>query len=353
MADELSTTELAQVAPTPHADSQAAPTPAADSQAAPAAGADAPKTSFEAMTQRMEQMRAAEAAKPTEAKPGDAKPDAKADDADDVVDGTPDEKKAFQGKTFEEKMRIANTKLREARSALKEHETKLAEVEPLRQKADLYEKLSAWTAQSGLEAPDVQNALQWAALMKNDPIKAFEALTPIYENLRKSAGAVLSDDLREQVDSGAITETAAEELARLRRERELLADRNTRQTQHFQDQENARQIAELRTTVASAVNAAALAIEAKDPDYGRKKDLIQTEVQALMMIDGVPQTPDQAVAQFKKAVKNVDAKVAGLLPKPRPVTQIQNGGGAAIPAPATSADAMRLRAEAMGMRVVG
>lgn len=335
------------------AETAALETVASDPKPAESAAPEAPKTSFEAMTQRMEQMRAADAAKvPAEQKPDAAKPDAKAEDADDV-DGTPEEKKAFQGKPLEEKFAQTRGKLKEARAALKEYEAKVAEVEPLRQKAELYEQLSAWTAQSGLEAPDVQNALQWAALMKNDPIKAFEALTPIYENLRKSAGAVLSDDLRGQVESGEITETAAEELARLRRERELLADRNARQSQQFQAQEQARQLTDLQNAVRTAVNAAALAIEAKDPDYERKKDLIQTEVQALMMTEGVPQNADQAVAQFQKAVKNVNSKVAGLLPKPRPVEQIQVGAGAGIPVPASAAEAVRLRAEQMGMRVVG
>lgn len=320
---------------------------------APVETAEAPKTSFEAMTQRMEQMRAADAAKaPVDAKPADpAKPDAPAED--EVVDGTPEEKKAFLGKPLEQKFAETRGKLREARAAAKEYEGKLAEYEPLKQKAELYEQLSAWTSNSGLEAPDVQNALQWAAMMKNDPIKALEALTPVYEKLRVAAGAVLSDDLREQVDSGSITETAAEELARLRRERELLSDRNNRQSEHYQAQENARALSELRTSVANAVNAAAMAIESKDPDYSRKKDLIQTEVQALMMTEGVPMTADAAVLQFKKAVKNVDSKVALLIPRPRPVNQIQTGGGAGIAAPTSAAEAMRIAAEKMGMRISG
>lgn len=316
---------------------------------------EAPKTSFEAMTQRMEQMRATEAAKATaEDKPGDVKAEVKPEAAEDeVVDGTPEEKKAFLGKPLEQKFAETRGKLKEARAAVKEYEGKLAEFEPLKQKAELYEQLSTWTAQSGLEAPDVQNALQWAALMKNDPIKALEALTPVYEKLRHAAGAVLSDDLRAQVDDGAITETAAQELARLRRERELLADRNSRQSQQYEQQEQARQMTELQNQVRSAVNSAEQAIASKDPDFSRKKDLIATEVQALMMTEGVPMTADAAVLQFNKAVKNVNSKVALLIPKPRPVNQIQSAGGGGVAAPTSAAEAMRLAAEKMGIRVVG
>lgn len=328
---------------------------ASEAKPVEAAAPEAPKTSFEAMTQRMEQMRAADAAKaPAEAKPGEAKPEAKPDaPEEEVVEGTPEEKKAFLGKPLEQKFAETRGKLREARAAVKEYESKLAEFEPMKQKAELYEQLSTWTAQSGLEAPDVQNALQWAALMKNDPIKALETLTPVFEKLRVAAGAVLSDDLRAQVEDGAITETAAQELARLRRERELLADRNSRQSEQWQQHEQARQMTELQNQVRTAVNAAEQAIASKDPDFARKKDLIQTEVQALMMTEGVPMTADAAVLQYKKAVKNVDSKIALLIPKPRPVNQIQSAGGGGVAAPQSAAEAMRLAAEKMGIRVVG
>jgi hypothetical protein len=316
---------------------------------------EAPKTSFEAMTQRMEQMRAADAAKAApDAKPDEAKQDAKADGAeDDVVDGTPEEKKAFQGKPLEEKFAQTRGKLKEARAAVKEYESKLAEFEPLKQKAELFEQLSSWTQQSGLEQTDVQNALQWAALMKNDPIKALEALTPVYENLRKAAGAVLPDDLAEQVNTGAITETAAEELSRLRRERDLLTSRNAKQTEQFQAQEQARAIADLQQSVRAAVGAAEQAAQSKDPDFSRKKGLIATEVQALMMQEGVPTTADGAVAQYKKALKNVNDKVALLIPRPQPVATLATTGASGVPAPSSSADAMRLAAEKMGMRIAG
>ena len=68
-----------------------------------------------------------------------------------------------------------------------------------------------------LDAGGIHARLELTALMKADPFKALEAVTPIYQELQRRAGATLPEDLESAVQTGEITEDRARELARLRR----------------------------------------------------------------------------------------------------------------------------------------
>jgi len=314
---------------------------------APEVKDEGPKTSFEAMTQAMDAMKA-------KAVTPEAKPEATANDKPEPEVDTPEEKKAFQNKTAEETIRALRADRRKEREELKALRPLQAEIEPLRQKAQQYDELTTWVRSSGMAPEDVTQSLQISALMKSDPIKAIEVVRPIWEELNRRAGVTLPDDIAAQVQTGEISETAAAELSRLRRERELLAGRVDQSTQAWQERQQAESLANLQRSVVSAVSAAEAEISSKDVDFARKQPMIQQAVQALMMQEGVPQSAEAAVAQYRKAVKSVNDNLATILPKRPAVTQITNSsGGPQVPAPTSAAEAVRQRALAMGMKISG
>lgn len=323
--------------------------PAPDTPA-PEVKDEGPKTSFEAMTAAMDAMKAKAEAAP-EAKVEEAAPEAKA--AEPEVD-TPEEKKAFQGKTAEETIRALRADRKRERAELARLKPLEAEIEPLRQRAAQFDELSNWVRSSGMAPEDVTQSLQITALMKSDPIKAIEVVRPIWEELNRRAGVTLPDDIAAQVQTGEISETAAQELSRLRRERELLAGRVDQSAQAEQERRQAESIANLQRSVSTAVSAAEAELSGKDVDFDRKKPMIQQAVQALMMQEGVPNSAEAAVAQYRKAVKSVNDQLSTILPKRPAVAQIHNStGGPQVPAPTSAAEAVRQRALAMGMKISG
>ena len=77
------------------------------------------------------------------------------------------------------------------------------------------------------------------ALVKNNPIEAFDALKPVVDSLALQAGKVLPDDLKSKVDDGYMDQETANELAKTRAEKSNLE--NKVQNLNTQQQQNNRQ----------------------------------------------------------------------------------------------------------------
>ena len=89
-----------------------------------------------------------------------------------------------------------------------------------------YQKITSYLASNNINAEEASTGLQIMALMKNDPQRALEALTPYMETLRQLTGDVMPDDIRERVDDGYMDEDAGKELARARAEASRLRQTN-------------------------------------------------------------------------------------------------------------------------------
>lgn len=337
------------------------PDAAAPDTAAPAKGPEAgtgdgtsnePKSSFDALSARLKEIREDKSAEPavTEAKPAAEK---KAD-AEDEPGETPEEKQAFKGKSIEDQVKTLRGERRTLRKENETLRTQVAEIEPLRARASQFDDLAAWTRTSGLTQAEFTQGLQISALMKSDPFKALEVVTPIYQELQRRAGAVLPEDLAAEVESGQITEARAQELARARQERVHLTSRNEAAERSAQERDEAANVERTMNAVRDAVNKAEAAVMAADVDYGKKKNWIAEQVKALWVDEGMPTTPEAAVAQYKKAVKLVNDRVALITPRRQTADPITRSNSSdAAPEAKSSLDAMRLQLEKAGRRVVG
>lgn len=338
-----------------------APDAAPGKDAAPSGGesegkgaGNEPKSSFEALTQRLKQMQTK--AEP-EAKLADkpaAEGKAEGEGEDEIPGETEEERTAFKGKPAGEQIKNLRTRLRQSTRELNQLRADVEAAKPLKERAQAFDEFSGWVRSTGLSQEEVTQGLQISALMKSDPFKALEIVTPIFAELQRRAGAALPDDLRADVDSGTVSEDRAREIARLRAQSQH-AQTGWQQTaaQRQQEQEQAR-VQALQSAVQGAVNAAEAKVRQSDPDYAKKQPMVMTKVQAMFMSEGVPNTPEAAVKMYEKALKAVNDDIALIVPrKPSVAPAPSNQGGNVTAQPKSSAEAIRLAALSKGMRITG
>lgn len=187
------------------------------------------------------------------------------------------------------------------------------------------------------------------ALMKSDPRKALEAITPYYNQLLQMTGEVLTPDLQEQVKHGYMTEQAALELSRQRAN-----NRNyeTRQQQQFdqQQQQEVQQQNQLQHDIQAALADLEDSWKKSDPDYNMKSTKVQDRVK-LMWYEAsrngqMPRTVDQAVRMAEKAKKEVENDLRQFIQK-KPVTPVD--GGSTGPTKAEPQNTLDVIKQTLGM----
>ena len=313
-----------------------------------------PASTLEALTNRLAEMRAAE--KPAEEANAEAKPEgekeAKAEDEDPGE--TPEQKAAFKGKPLDVQVKELRAERRATRAKIADLERQVGELSPMKEHAQHYQALSEWATRSGLTQEEFTRGLELTALMKADPFKALEAVTPIYQELQRRAGATLPEDLESAVQTGEITEDRARELARLRREREFLSQRTDTMTAAERQRAEQAQFQQHVDSIRTALNEAERSHAAKDVDYAKKKAWIHDRMMALNASEGVPGTAQEAVERYRKVVKAVTDELASITPRRQATDPLPTpNGGAHVPAPRNTLEAMRARLQAAGRQVVG
>jgi hypothetical protein len=176
--------------------------------------------------------------------------------------------------------------------------------------------------------------------MRNDPVKAFEAITPIYQQLQALVGEVLPPDLQEQVNTGQITVPAAKELSRLRAERGV----TTSVQQQNAEREQARAAEEAVTATTTLKNGVASAItkwesdwKSSDPDYSLKQsrvtEAIELELNRAVLLaqqgkpNRLPKTVEEAVSLANEVKKRVEKEMRQFAPKRNnPITHVSGNG---------------------------
>lgn len=212
------------------------------------------------------------------------------------------------------------------------------QVNELRPLADKHRQLETFMRTNGLAAEDAIGALDIAALIRLDPEKAYERVNEVAIQLAKRLGKVLPADIHDRVQKGEVSEASGRELAQTRAR---LAEVEAVQTRTAEEL-RAEQTAQLRQGVAQAVTTWEKTVVARDPDFARKKPLVEAQFRSLVQ-PGAIASADDAVALMKKAYAAVNEAVKGFVPtqraevRPTPATV----STAAKPRPATVEDAIR------------
>ena len=158
---------------------------------------------------------------------GEDKPKDKKDTDDGFEDFTPEERKHLKKATTERFDKLKGL----YRERTEEVKTLTSRLQQADTEAGYYRKFVGFLEDNRLSQDDANNAFHIAALMRNDPVKALEALTPFYNELLHMTGNILSPELQQQVKQGYITKEKALELSRLKAtgetERQIRTERQT------------------------------------------------------------------------------------------------------------------------------
>lgn len=198
----------------------------------------------------------------------------------------------------------------------------------LRAPAESYRKIDSFCTENAITSEEAAAALNWLALTKRDPEKAWSEIRPTIQGLLTMIGEVLPQDLREKVAAGQMTAEVAKALSKERAKATIANG-----AMSFRDQQDAarQRAAEQRAQAdkADQVRTAAreweTAARSADPDYARKEERLRKEVVYLQRVDGVPDTAEGVKAQLDKARKAVNAEFAAARQR-RPGIQPVVGG---------------------------
>jgi hypothetical protein len=214
-------------------------------------------------------------------------------------------------------------------------------VKELAPQAEAYKQIDTYLRAAQLAPKEVVELFEAGRLLKAGDYDGFlKVIEPHLSVVRQHRGEVLPADIQERLDNGFIDEDSAKELARAR----LTQDQAKRaqEAREIDTQVAARR--ELATSITNAVTAWEAEIRGRDPQYGSKVELLNDRLRVLMAQEGVPNTPDAAVALSRRAYADITTRLAHVRPTGRPTSPTPSSTGlngtAATPRPRSAREAM-------------
>lgn len=231
-----------------------------------------------------------------------------------------------------------------------------AQLEQFKPMAELGSAVKGMAEKANLTREDLNTGFKVMDLMKNNPIQAYEVLTPIYKALCDIVGVgVMPDDLQQQLNEGKITPERASELSRLRAAAGFSAARKKSEEERDAKAVQADRVNkanQLAADVGTAVSDWETRWKKADPDYAHKQsrvlDAIDLELMRRKESGKLPTSVKEAIDMCNTVKAKVDAELKKLLPKRNtPITQVAGNGAmnGSKPVATTSRDAI---AQALG-----
>ncbi len=204
-----------------------------------------------------------------------------------------------------------------------------AERDTFAPKAAEYDKFVSFVQNAKLSQEDVQTTFHLASLVRNDPEKALEAITPIVQQLQQIVGAVLPAELQERVRLGYISEADAQELHRSKTSAKLANTRTEESRREAAEREENDRRTRLVSDVSSAVSTWETAKKTSDPDWHLKAARIDELVRLEVYEKGYPQNPKAGVEMIEKIYDTVTKELRKFTPKPQAKDTSKTGGSSA------------------------
>lgn len=270
---------------------------------------------------------------PAESQPEARDGESPKEDADPVP--SEEELKRFHPKTRERFEKLTGM-LQETRQRAERNE----------ERAKAFDQTMEYLRGTGLEASEVESTLGLGSLIKRgDPIKALEALEPIYQEVRRRAGAVLPSDLQEQVSLGYLTENHARELMRAR-----VSDQYKAQQLREAEQ---RQLAERETQEREGLVRTAVDVSTQwearkrqaDPDFNLKQErvaqLVELGIHRRMRSGDWKPTAQDFLEMCETAYKQATDEIRKFQPPPKQIIPVTGSASArSTPEPKNYMDAL-------------
>jgi hypothetical protein len=190
--------------------------------------------------------------------------------------------------------------------------TKVQTLEPVAQRMQAVED---FCAKSNVSAKDFDEAVELAALVKQNPVEAIKRLEQVLSVLKVTTGQGLPQDLQQQVDDGLMPAETAKQLAQTRVENARL------QSEVKQNQTSAS--ARVQQQLVSSLDNWTTSRQKTDPGFKPKQEgqpdgkfeLIVNNFQAMWNATP-PATPEAAVQLAEKAYNMVHSFMNQIAPKP-------------------------------------
>jgi hypothetical protein len=229
---------------------------------------------------------------------------------------------------------------------VRDRDTKLAEISP---KAENFEKIQRFVDEAGLSKDDVNQGFDVMRNLKNDPLKAYEQLKPIFAQLQQIAGEVLPPDLQTEVDQGRLTEAHARELTLARSRAAVNGQRLERVETTTRAERERQEFEQTVDGVAKAVTAWENSTSKGDPDWKLKQPRIQELVELEIMRKQRSQpdyfpTKEEAIEMSKKALTAVETELKRFAPQRRSMTTPASDAGSSrsVAAPKNMLEAVKI-----------
>jgi hypothetical protein len=240
------------------------------------------------------------------------------------------------------------------------------QVETTKPIVEAHNSVVTYCQQNGINNDDFASALRFASLLKNDPMKFKEEITPLLEGLGVLTGDKLPADLQKKVDEGTLENDVAKELASLRAQQQF----GQNKTKLTEEQRAAQQQQQLVTGIQTAWSEWGNGKAKQFPDFKPKTDaskpdglweMVNDKMTALGQAldgEGKPRFPvrnqQEAVALAEAAWKSVTATFNSLKPKPSKGKHLSSNGSGTTSSNSdpmkakTMEEALRLRFAELG-----
>lgn len=198
-----------------------------------------------------------------------------------------------------------------------------------RQGHDEYQKIEQFLETNGLTADQAAEMLQIGALIDRNPAEALERLRPTLQKLVVEAGAVLPNDLQEDVRQGRLTKERAQEISRMRAQQQ-----SSQRAQDFERQQAERsQVMQAQRDMQTAARTWQEQLRQRDPDAMNEaaEQELMREITFRHAQGDKPKTADAVKAQLDDAWKVVQRRMRPAQPPKKPVTPVRGGRAAATP----------------------
>ncbi len=192
-----------------------------------------------------------------------------------------------------------------------------SQVTDLSPKAQEFDKLVNFIADNGLSKQDLDATFEIVSAIRNDPTKAYKALTPIYQALQQAVGDILPTELQERVRLGYISEADARALHRAQRSEALTREQSERTEQRRTEQSERERKQTLVRDVSSTVGTWEQGKASSDPDWHLKQSRINELIRLKVYEQGYPDTKEAAVKLCNDVYDDVTKEIRRLSPKPQ------------------------------------
>ncbi len=224
-----------------------------------------------------------------------------------------------------------------------ERDTFKAEAEAHKEDHEAITRLNDFMTSQQISTENLNELLQIGGLLRNDPVKALEAIRPTYEKLLALTGEILPEDLKQAMEAGHITEDYARQLARTRGTAQVETARSQRISATQQEEATARDQAATQGAFQAEANSWEAAWKASDPDYSLKRDRMYEKVELAISRKQFSEDPTKIRAKLDELRGTVEKELRALRPKPKSVNSNPAGGGSTAnttTAPKTLQEAM-------------